>query len=54
MQYQHSPIKGIVRMPATVLNWKLLDIYKVTDLYSEPQTSELMGSFLYDGNVELS
>ena len=51
-QYQHSPItqgrleipcKVTVRMPATVLSRKLLDRYKeqVTDLYSEPQTTEL-------------
>ena len=40
--------KVIVRMPATVLSRKLLDRYKelVTNLYSEPQTSELMGSDL--------
>ena len=43
-------------MPATVLSRKLLDRYKelVIDLYSEPQTSELMGSFLYDDLVEPS
>ena len=44
-------------MLATVLSRKLLDRYKelvVTDLYSEPQTSELMGSFLYDDIVEPS
>ena len=64
-QYRRSPItqggleipcKVIVRMPATVLSRKLLDRYKelVTDLYSEPQTSELMGSFLCDNIVEPS
>ena len=64
-QYRRSQItqggteiscKVIVRMPTTVLNRKLLDRYKelVTDLYSEPQTSELMGSFLYDDIVEPS
>ena len=43
------PCKVIVCMPATVLSRKLLDRYKeqVTDLQSEPQTSELMGSFFY-------
>ena len=50
------PCKVIVRTSATVLNRKFLDRYKelVRDLYSEPQTSELMGSFLYDDIVEPS
>ena len=44
-------------MLATVLSRKLLHRYKelvVTDLYSEPQVSELVGSFLYDDLVEPS
>ena len=54
-QYRRSPIteggleipcKVIVRMPATVPSRKLLDTYK--ELVTELQTSEIMGSFLYD------
>ena len=50
------PCKVIVRMPATVTSQKLLDKYKelVKDLYSEPQISELMGSFLYNDIVQPS
>ena len=64
-QYRRSPItqtgleipcKVIVRMSATVLSRKLVDRYKelVPDLYSEPQTSELMRCFLYYDIVEPS
>ena len=50
------PCKVIVRMPATVTSQKLLDKYKelVKDMYSEPQISELIGSFLYDDIVQPS
>ena len=39
-----------------MLSQKLLDKYKelATDLYSKPQTSELMGSFVNDDIVEPS
>ena len=64
-QYRRSPItqggleipcKVILRINATVLSQKLLDKYKelATDLYSKPQTSELMGSFVNDDIVEPS
>ena len=64
-QYRCSPItqgglkilrKVIECMPATLLGWKLLDRYKelLPDLNSEPHTSELMESFLYDDIVEPS